>query len=280
MSDVVNRDNQKIEEMKSKINKSDSSEAKTSVPKVPESTTQVKNYIGVISPQPFEAVEEVTYLRSGELSQVINTLLSETFTDFKETKIYYNPAIGGLGCTARFKFMTQQEIDKIGDDKVIAVSTPAGDVHESNEWIEQIKKINEQNKNGNKYAILTKKGKEYLSDIATKCKNGTIDWNLISNSNCERIPDYTGRVSNIITLDVSLDLQTLLYKVYNGTEGDCKEFKYNKKYIYIPSFCTNINGIEFLIKITKIDSKKQKELSDTLGYSRILPSAWNTPTTM
>ena len=279
MSDVVNRDNQKIEEMKSKINKSDSSEAKTSVPKVPEST-QVKNYIGVISPQPFEAVEEVTYLRSGELSQVINTLLSETFTDFKETKIYYNPAIGGLGCTARFKFMTQQEIDKIGDDKVIAVSTPAGDVHESNEWIEQIKKINEQNKNGNKYAILTKKGKEYLSDIATKCKNGTIDWNLISNSNCERIPDYTGRVSNIITLDVSLDLQTLLYKVYNGTEGDCKEFKYNKKYIYIPSFCTNINGIEFLIKITKIDSKKQKELSDTLGYSRILPSAWNTPTTM
>lgn len=279
MSDVVNRDNQKIEEMKNKINKSDSSEAKTSVPKVPEST-QVKNYIGVISPQPFEAVEEVTYLRSGELSQVINTLLSETFTDFKETKIYYNPAIGGLGCTARFKFMTKQEIDKIGDDKVIAVSTPAGDVHESNEWIEQIKKINEQNKNGNKYAILTKKGKEYLSDIATKCKNGTIDWNLISNSNCERIPDYTGRVSNIITLDVSLDLQALLYKVYNGTEGDCKEFKYNKKYIYIPSFCTNINGIEFLIKITKIDSKKQKELSDTLGYSRILPSAWNTPTTM
>ena len=279
MSDVVNRDNQKIEEMKSKINKSDSSEAKTSVPKVPEST-QVKNYIGVISPQPFEAVEEVTYLRSGELSQVINTLLSETFTDFKETKIYYNPAIGGLGCTARFKFMTQQEIDKIDDDKVIAVSTPAGDVHESNEWIEQIKKINEQNKNGNKYAILTKKGKEYLSDIATKCKNGTIDWNLISNSNCERIPDYTGRVSNIITLDVSLDLQALLYKVYNGTEGDCKEFKYNKKFIYIPSFCTNINGIEFLIKITKIDSKKQKELSDTLGYSRILPSAWNTPTTM
>ena len=279
MSDVVNRDNQKIEEMKSKINKSDSSEAKTSVPKVPEST-QVKNYIGVISPQPFEAVEEVTYLRSGELSQVINTLLSETFTDFKETKIYYNPAIGGLGCTARFKFMTQQEIDKIGDDKVIAVSTPAGDVHESNEWIEQIKKINEQNKNGNKYAILTKKGKEYLSDIATKCKNGTIDWNLISNSNCERIPDYTGRVSNIITLDVSLDLQAPLYKVYNGTEGDCKEFKYNKKFIYIPSFCTNINGIEFLIKITKIDSKKQKELSDTLGYSRILPSAWNTPTTM
>ena len=273
-------DNQKIEDLKSKINKSDSSETKTSVPKVPESTTQVKNYIGVISPQPFEAVEEVTYLRSGELSQVINTLLSETFTDFKETKIYYNPAIGGLGCTARFKFMTQQEIDKIGDDKVIAVSTPAGDVHESNEWIEQIKKINEQNKNGNKYAILTKKGKEYLSDIATKCKNGTIDWNLISNSNCERIPDYTGRVSNIITLDVSLDLQTLLYKVYNGTEGDCKEFKYNKKYIYIPSFCTNINGIEFLIKITKIDSKKQKELSDTLGYSRILPSAWNTPTTM
>ena len=279
MSDVVNRDNQKIEEMKNKINKSDSSETKTSVPEVPKST-QVKNYIGVISPQPFEAVEEVTYLRSGELSQVINTLLSETFTDFKETKIYYNPAIGGLGCTARFKFMTQQEIDKIGDDKVIAVSTPAGDVHESNEWIEQIKKINEQNKNGNKYAILTKKGKEYLSDIATKCKNGTIDWNLISNSNCERIPDYTGRVSNIITLDVSLDLQTLLYKVYNGTEGDCKEFKYNKKYIYIPSFCTNINGIEFLIKITKIDSKKQKELSDTLGYSRILPSAWNTPTTM
>ena len=279
MSDVVNRDNQKIEEMKSKINKSDSSEAKTSVPKVPEST-QVKNYIGVISPQPFEAVEEVTYLRSGELSQVINTLLSETFTDFKETKIYYNPAIGGLGCTARFKFMTQQEIDKIGDDKVIAVSTPAGDVHESNEWIEQIKKINEQNKNGNKYAILTKKGKEYLADIATKCKNGVIDWNLISNSNCERIPDYTGRVSNIITLDVSLDLQTILYKVYNGTEGDCKEFKYNKKFIYIPSFCTNINGIEFLIKITKIDSKKQKELSDTLGYSRILPSAWNTPTTM
>ena len=273
-------DNQKIEDLKSKINKSDSSETKTSVPKVPESTTQVKNYIGVISPQPFEAVEEVTYLRSGELSQVINTLLSETFTDFKETKIYYNPAIGGLGCTARFKFMTQQEIDKIGDDKVIAVSTPAGDVHESNEWIEQIKKINEQNKNGNKYAILTKKGKEYLSDIATKCKNGTIDWNLISNSNCERIPDYTGRVSNIITLDVSLDLQALLYKVYNGTEGDCKEFKYNKKYIYIPSFCTNINGIEFLIKITKIDSKKQKELSDTLGYSRILPSAWNTPTTM
>ena len=272
-------DNQKIEDLKSKINKSDSSETKTSVPEVPKST-QVKNYIGVISPQPFEAVEEVTYLRSGELSQVINTLLSETFTDFKETKIYYNPAIGGLGCTARFKFMTQQEIDKIGDDKVIAVSTPAGDVHESNEWIEQIKKINEQNKNGNKYAILTKKGKEYLSDIATKCKNGTIDWNLISNSNCERIPDYTGRVSNIITLDVSLDLQTLLYKVYNGTEGDCKEFKYNKKYIYIPSFCTNINGIEFLIKITKIDSKKQKELSDTLGYSRILPSAWNTPTTM
>ena len=279
MSDVVNRDNQKIEEMKNKINKSDSSETKTSVPEVPKST-QVKNYIGVISPQPFEPVEEVTYLRSGELSQVINTLLSETFTDFKETKIYYNPAIGGLGCTARFKFMTQQEIDKIGDDKVIAVSTPAGDVHESNEWIEQIKKINEQNKNGNKYAILTKKGKEYLSDIATKCKNGTIDWNLISNSNCERIPDYTGRVSNIITLDVSLDLQALLYKVYNGTEGDCKEFKYNKKYIYIPSFCTNINGIEFLIKITKIDSKKQKELSDTLGYSRILPSAWNTPTTM
>ena len=279
MSDVVNRDNQKIEEMKNKINKSDSSETKTSVPEVPKST-QVKNYIGVISPQPFQAVEEVTYLRSGELSQVINTLLSETFTDFKETKIYYNPAIGGLGCTARFKFMTQQEIDKIGDDKVIAVSTPAGDVHESNEWIEQIKKINEQNKNGNKYAILTKKGKEYLSDIATKCKNGTIDWNLISNSNCERIPDYTGRVSNIITLDVSLDLQALLYKVYNGTEGDCKEFKYNKKFIYIPSFCTNINGIEFLIKITKIDSKKQKELSDTLGYSRILPSAWNTPTTM
>ena len=141
MSDVVNRDNQKIEEMKNKINKSDSSETKTSVPEVPKST-QVKNYIGVISPQPFEAVEEVTYLRSGELSQVINTLLSETFTDFKETKIYYNPAIGGLGCTARFKFMTQQEIDKIGDDKVIAVSTPAGDVHESNEWIEQIKKIN------------------------------------------------------------------------------------------------------------------------------------------
>ena len=58
MSDVVNRDNQKIEEMKNKINKSDSSETKTSVPKVPEST-QVKNYIGVISPQPFEAVEEV-----------------------------------------------------------------------------------------------------------------------------------------------------------------------------------------------------------------------------
>lgn len=277
---VNSNDNQKIEDLKNKINKSDSSETKTSVPKVPESTTQVKNYIGVISPQPFEAVEEVTYLRSGELSQVINTLLSETFTDFKETKIYYNPSIGGLGCTARFKFMTQQEINKIGDDKVIAVSTPAGDVHESNEWIEQIKKINEQNKNGNKYAILTKKGKEYLADIVTKCKNGTIDWNLISNSNCERIPDYTGRVSNIITLDVSLDLQALLYKVYNGTEGDCKEFKYNKKFIYIPSFCTNINGIEFLIKITKIDSKKQKELSDTLGYSRILPSAWNTPTTM
>ena len=277
---VNSNDNQKIEDLKNKINKSDSSEAKTSVPKVPESTQVVKNYIGVISPQPFEPVEEVTYLRSGELSQVINTLLSETFTDFKETKIYYNPSIGGLGCTARFKFMTQQEIDKIGDDKVIAVSTPAGDVHESNEWIEQIKKINEQNKNGNKYAILTKKGKEYLADIATKCKNGTIDWNLISNSNCERIPDYTGRVSNIITLDVSLDLQALLYKVYNGTEGDCKEFKYNKKFIYIPSFCTNINGIEFLIKITKIDSKKQKELSDTLGYSRILPSAWNTPTTM
>ena len=277
---VNSNDNQKIEDLKNKINKSDSSEAKTSVPKVPESTQVVKNYIGVISPQPFEPVEEVTYLRSGELSQVINTLLSETFTDFKETKIYYNPAIGGLGCTARFKFMTQQEIDKIGDDKVIAVSTPAGDVHESNEWIEQIKKINEQNKNGNKYAILTKKGKEYLADIVTKCKNGAIDWNLISNSNCERIPDYTGRVSNIITLDVSLDLQALLYKVYNGTEGDCKEFKYNKKFIYIPSFCTNINGIEFLIKITKIYSKKQKELSDTLGYSRILPSAWNTPTTM
>ena len=48
----------------------------------------------------------------------------------------------------------------------------------------------------------------------------------------------------------------------------------------IPEEETNINGIEFLIKITKIDSKKQKELSDTLGYSRILPSAWNTPTTM
>ena len=49
---------------------------------------------------------------------------------------------------------------------------------------------------------------------------------------------------------------------------------------YIPSFCTNLNGIEFLVKITKVNSKKQKELDDMIGYRRILPSTWNSPITI
>lgn len=271
-------DTQKVKDLISKVAGSINEPVKK--PENKDEGTKVVKSIHVSDPLPFIAVESATYMKSGELAQNINELLSAVFVDYKECNIYYNPQVGGIGCTVRFKFMPQIEVAKADptESLEVAISTPAQAIHETNEWANAIKRMNAVNNNGSRYAVLTDVAKEYLSDIITKVShNGKIEWDKITNSNIEKIVDYTGHEIQIITLDVSLDLSSLLYKMMNGTES-CPNFKNNKTFYYVPSFSAALGGTEFMVQITRVDSKKRKEISDMIGYRCMVPSTWNTPT--
>lgn len=282
-NNIKNADDQKIMDLAGVIR--GKSEVKTSTeenkPK-DDSTEKTVLTINVSDPQPFMSVEQITYMRSAELSQIINELLSNIFVDYKDCNIYYNQHVAGIGCTVRFKFMTENEIKKADpeDKLVVAVSTPVNEIHENNAVIDTIRKINAINNNGSRYAILTKDAKEYLSDIVTKIhRNGKIEWDKVTNSNQEKITDYSGNNITVITLDVSLDITALLYKIFNGT-STCPTFAKNKTFYYVPTYSAALGGTEFLLQITRIDSKKRKEIADMVGYRCVVPSTWNTPVRM
>lgn len=248
--------------------------------------TEEKKEVGCINisdPQPFIPTEYTTQMSSSELSQILNEVFSSIFVDYKDCNIYFNPQIQAIGCSIRFKYMLESEIKATDPDNelVVAVSTPANEIHETNEWANAIKRINAINSNGSKYAVLTSRAKEFLGDIVTKISRGNkIEWDKIVNSNIERIVDYVGQETQVITLDVSIDLSAILYKIFNGTET-CPNFNKNKGFFYVPSFYAALGiGNDFVIQISKIDSKKRKEISDMIGYRCMTPSTWNTPVRM
>lgn len=282
-NNIKNADDQKIMDMMNVIHGKTEPETKATETKTSDNNSKNSSInvlsINVSEPQPFVPVEEITYMRSAELSQIINELLSSIFVDYKDCNIYYNQNVAGIGCTVRFKFMTPDEIEKVdpNNELVVAVSTPVNEIHENNAVIDTIRKINAINSNGSRYAILTKDAKEYLSDIITKIhRNGKIEWDRITNSNQEKIVDYSGNRIDVITLDVSLDITAILYKIFNGT-STCPNFNKNKGFYYVPSYSASLTGAEFLLQITRVDSKKRKEISDMVGYRCITPSTWNTP---
>lgn len=278
MSVNVN-DTNRIKEMREKTYAPSTSNQTASSNNNDERSTKVRPHIGVCIPQPFEPVEEVTMEKASKITKMINSLMSEIFVDFKESHVQYNPQVGGIGCTLRFIYMNPEDI--ANDDRITALSTISKETHATNEWAEDIKKINAtiNNKSNTSNAIITKAGKEYLEDIVIKGYDGKVNWNSnVVIYNEHTVPDMNGRNSVIITMDVSVNLVTILHMMYNGTPGDCEDFKINKKFTYTPYYHTTINGNDFLMRIVKTDSKKQKQIAEDNGIYRIMPSTWNIPT--
>lgn len=244
--------------------------------------TEEKVGVGTIEieePQEFTPVECTMYKKASEVAALITEVLSAVFVDFRDCRVYYNSQVAGVGVTARFKFLTKDEMNMVnGDERVVAVTTPAGAVQETeNPVVTSIKRYNAATGKGNnnKYAVLTEKGKAYLKDLVVATgQNGKIEWDKVVQSVCTDQTAINGQQCKIVYLDVNLDINKLLRMIFNGTQK-CKDYKRNSRFYYIPYYFKPISGMDFYMKINRVDSRLMAKLNSEAGVYTTSPTIWN-----
>lgn len=283
---MANNESNKIKNLKNSIYSG--SENKV-IPPEPKKQQDVE-MIHITEPQPFNIVEATTYIRSSEMAHLINEVLSAIFVDYKECNISYNPLnsdpranIPSVRCVARFQYMVPEEIKNVDPDgdKIVAVNTTVEEATsnyaDSTDYVAEIKKF-QAAINAKGITTLTKQAKKYLKDIVIKRGKGSdgFDWNLSTYPHNDTVMDYPGHTINVITIDIDLDIISLIRKIYNGT-SQCPDFKHNKRYGYRVFYSNSISGNEFLMGLTRYDTNAQKKVSESIGYHTSAPTTWNNP---
>jgi hypothetical protein len=283
-----NTDDQKIANLKAKINNPVAAATTPETDKVEEKAEKIE----ILEPETFPVHEQHGYIRNAVLANKISSLFSEVFADFQTSSVFWNPApeaqaftCSGIGCKIRFKFATKDELEAKPDakDKVIAVDTAASQIQAASSFdrvMKQVNLFNNPQQRGERYATLTNKAKSLLSDFVIRTKDNKIDWNVAVSTTSTGTRDFSGRAINVIYVDVYLDIQKILYKIFSGTDK-CPNFKNNKYYSYTLQFvaATNspviINGTpqsvmtDFILRLIRSDQRQMKKFCEESNFGAI-----------